>query len=102
MLKAVLSRGLPTAASTIYYPLFPDPTVERLAITARSLFNDAIIIEAFLSGVPLLDLRLICSEASDYANPIEPSVAGGEKIVSAIIKMLAEHNFKRRRTEVFI
>jgi hypothetical protein len=41
----------------------------------------------------LIDLRLVCDEAS---------VAGGEKIVGAIIKLLAENEFKRRRTEVFI
>src|SRR6266498_225084 len=57
--------------------------------------------EAFLAGVPLLDLRLICDEDADYANDIEPSVAGGEKITSAILKLIAECDFLRHRTEVF-
>jgi hypothetical protein len=102
MLKAALRRRLPTAVCTIYYPRFTDPDLKRLAVTGLSLFNDAIIIEAFQSGVPLLDLRLICNEPSDYANAIEPSVAGGEKIAGAIIRVLTEHDFSRRRTEAFI
>jgi hypothetical protein len=35
-------------------------------------------------GVDVIDLRLVCTEPSDYANPIEPSGAGGRKIAAAI------------------
>jgi hypothetical protein len=101
MLEAVLGRRLPTALCTVYYPRFPEPILQRLAVTALAVFNDCIIREAFAAGLPLLDLRLICDEAADYANPIEPSVQGGEKIASAIVRLLAEHDFRRRRTEVF-
>lgn len=44
---------------------------------------------------------LTCSEARDYANPIEPSVAGGEKIVNVIMNVLLEHDFKKPYTQVF-
>jgi hypothetical protein len=101
MLQHVLSYGLPTAVCTVYYPRLPDPMLQRLAVTALTIFNDVIIREAFLAGVPLLDLRLICDEDADYANEIEPSVAGGEKITSAILKLIAECDFLRHRTEVF-
>jgi hypothetical protein len=47
-------------------------------------------------------LPLICDEDSDYANPIEPSEAGGAKIADAIIRLVSAHNFGRRRTEVFV
>jgi hypothetical protein len=50
-----------------------------------------------VAGVPVLDLRLICNQASDYANEIEPSVLGGEKITEAILKLIAEHDFAKRR-----
>ena len=70
-----------------------DPLLQRLAVTALTIFNDVIIREAFLAGVPLLDLRLICSEDADYANEIEPSVAGGEKITGAILKLIADCDF---------
>jgi len=101
MLQHVLNHHLPTAVCSVYYPLLPDPVLQRLAVTALAIFNDVIIRQAFLAGVPLLDLRLICNEKSDYANEIEPSVAGGEKISSAILKVIAEHDFLRKRTEVF-
>lgn len=51
--------------------------------------------------MPLLDLRLICNEDEDFANPIEPSVNGGAKIAAAIAGLVAEHDFTRRRSEVF-
>jgi len=101
MLRYVLSYRLPTAVCTVYYPRLPDPMLQRLAVTALTIFNDGIIREAFLAGVPLLDLRLICNEDSDYANEIEPSVAGGEKITSAIVKLITECDFLKQRTEVF-
>lgn len=101
VLQEVLSHGLPTAVCSIYYPRLPEPLLQRLAVTALAIFNDVIIKEAFLAGVPLLDLRLICNEESDYANEIEPSVAGGAKITTAILKVIAEHDFLRQRTEVF-
>jgi hypothetical protein len=102
MLDAVLGRGLPAAACTIYYPRFPDPLVQRLAVTALAVFNDRIIREAFSRGLPLIDLRLVCDADSDYANPIEPSARGGEKIAAAISRLVAAHDFARRRTEVFV
>ena len=101
MLDQVLARTLPTSVCTIYYPRFPDPRMQRLAVTALTIFNDAIMRQAFARGLPLIDLRLVCDEDSDYANPIEPSSRGGEKIVKAIARVLAEHDFSRRRSEVF-
>jgi lysophospholipase L1-like esterase len=102
MLEHVLKSGLPTAICTIYYPRFPDPVLQRLAVTALTIFNDAIIREAFSAGIPLLDLRLICDRDEHYANPIEPSEAGGRKIAAAIIQMVREYRVESRRTEVFI
>jgi hypothetical protein len=102
MLRAVLAFKLPSAVCTVYYPNFPDPTLQRIARAALTVFNDVIICEAFEAGVPLIDLRLVCSEAVDYANAIEPSVAGGEKIAGAILRLFDEHDFGRGRTEVFI
>jgi lysophospholipase L1-like esterase len=102
MLSAALSRALPLAVCTVYYPRFPDALAQRLAVTALTVFNDAITRAAFGAGAPLIDLRLVCDEAADYANPIEPSEAGGAKIASAIVRLVSEHDFARRRTEVFV
>jgi hypothetical protein len=101
MLRAVLSLNKPTAVSTIYYPRMPDAFVQKIAVAALSTFNDVIIRQAFSAGVPLIDLRLVCDEDSDYANEIEPSEAGGGKIAKTILRLINEHDFGKRRTEVF-
>lgn len=94
MLGEVLARGLPTAVCTIYYPRFPEPALQRLAVTALTPFNDAILRSAFEAALPVLDLRLICDEDADYANPIEPSVQGGGKISRAIARLLEGGGFE--------
>jgi len=101
MLEAVLREGLPTAVCTIYYPNFPDRAFQRIAVTALSIFNDVILRRACMAGVAVLDLRLICTSPADYANPIEPSVRGGEKMAAGIVQLLKEHDFERRRTAIF-
>jgi lysophospholipase L1-like esterase len=102
MLAEVLARGLPAAICTVYYPRYPEAVLQRMAVTALTVFNDCIIRAAFAHSLPLLDLRLICTEEVDYANPIEPSARGGEKIARAIVDVV-EHGFAAEgRTEVFI
>ncbi|HLE25828.1 MAG TPA: SGNH/GDSL hydrolase family protein [Thermodesulfobacteriota bacterium] len=101
MLKTVLSCNLPTAICSIYYPRFPDPALQRVAIVGLSVFNDCIIYETFRFRLPLIDLRLICNEDRDYANEIEPSVHGGEKITDAILKVAKEFDSRKTRTVVF-
>ena len=88
MLEGVLGFGLPTAICTIYDtpPSAPD---HRIIRTALSIFNDIITRAAFSRGLPLIDLRLICDEDGDYANPIEPSVQGGAKMARAIFAFAA-------------
>jgi lysophospholipase L1-like esterase len=100
MLTEVLAHGLPTAICTIYYPRFPDPDLQKIAVTALTVFNDCITRAAFTHDIPLLDLRFVCTEEGDYADPIEPSAQGGEKIAGAIVG-LVEHGFATGRTEVF-
>ena len=83
MATAVLGAGLPAAFCTIYDtpPSSPD---HRIVRTALALFNDVITRVAFANKAGLIDLRLICDSDEDYANPIEPSVRGGDKIASAV------------------
>lgn len=102
MLDEVLARGLPTAVCTVYNPRFPDAEERRYAALGLSVFNDAILRVATRAGVPVLELRSICGDDADFANPIEPSVRGGEKMVAAIETVLAEHDFTRNRTAIFI
>ncbi|MEP6902446.1 MAG: SGNH/GDSL hydrolase family protein [Actinomycetota bacterium] len=101
MLKTVLSRNLPTAVCTIYYPNFSESFMQKIAVAALCAFNDVIIRQAILFGLPFLDLRLICSEASDYANEIEPSGKGGEKIAAKILEVVENHDFSNNSTSIY-
>lgn len=101
MLETVLSRNLPTVVCTIYHPNFIEPSLQKIAKTALSSFNDVIIRQAFSTGIPFLDLRLICSEKTDYANEIEPSSAGGRKIAAKILEAVDNHDFKSKKTSVY-
>jgi hypothetical protein len=87
MLDRVLALGLPTAVCTIYDTPSTAPD-HRIIKSALSLFNDRITRAAFRRGLPLVDLRLICNEDGDYANPIEPSVQGGDKMARAILALV--------------
>jgi lysophospholipase L1-like esterase len=89
MVDKVAATALPAALCTIYDANIPPPEGE-LVTAALSLFNDAITRAAFSRGLPLIDLRLICDDPGDYANPIEPSVQGGAKIAAAIAALAAE------------
>jgi lysophospholipase L1-like esterase len=102
MLRAVLARGLPTAVCTVYWPRFPDATFQRLAVTGLTAFNDAILRLAFARGLPVIDLRLVCDDDADYANPIEPSAMGGFKIARAIAGVVGAHDFGGGRTVVYV
>ena len=102
MLGNALAQGLPTTVCTIYDPNFGDPTEQLLTSTALALFNDVILRNAFAAGAPVLDLRLICTDKADYANEIEPSSVGGEKIARAIARVVTLHDFTRQRSEIFV
>jgi hypothetical protein len=87
MLTAVVAQGLPAAACTIY-DTPPSEPGQRVIRAALCLFNDSITRAAFSLGTAVIDLRLICTEDSDYANPIEPSAHGGRKIARAIASLV--------------
>jgi hypothetical protein len=101
MLDAIAQHRLPTAICTIYEGAIPDRQFARLARTALTALNDCITREASARGLPLVDLRVIFDSDSDYANPIEPSGAGGRKLAAAIGACVTGHDFGSRRCEVF-
>ncbi len=78
---AALGRNL--TICTIYNGALP-PAQARIARVALMAFNDVILRVAFEHHANVIDLRLICSDPADYANPIEPSGIGGRKIAQAI------------------
>lgn len=101
MLEMVSSQTLPITVCTIYYPNFSDYSFQKIATAALSAFNDAIIKQAILSRIPLIDLRLVCNEKDDYANDIEPSGKGAKKIAAKIFEIVKNHDFSTGRTSVY-
>jgi hypothetical protein len=101
MLSALLALKQPLALCTVYDPRFPEALMQRLTTTALNLFNDCILREAITHGLPVLDLRLICTEPEDYANEIEPGVPGGRKIAAGILNLFQNHDFSSTRTVVY-
>ena len=101
MLDAVLAYRLPTAVCTIYNGNFPDAAYQRLATFGVTSWDDTILRCAFERVLPVLELRLICTDAADYANPIEPSARGGDKIAAAIAALVTTHDFTHVRTQIY-
>jgi len=81
----VVSFGRDVTVCTIYNGAL-DPELARLARVALMTFNDVILRVAFAHRASVIDLRSICVDRLDYANPIEPSGTGGWKIASAIAR----------------
>ena len=92
MLRRVRLLGHPTVVCTVYDAI---PGLHPAEQTGLALFNEVILREAARAGVPVIDLRLICNEAVDYAriSPIEPSVAGGGKIARVVSRVVTDHDF---------
>jgi hypothetical protein len=88
MLDHMKELKRPTAICTIYDANYPEPRLREIANTGLTIFNDVITREAATRRLPVIDLRVIFTSAADYANPVEPSVIGGEKIAESLAKML--------------
>jgi hypothetical protein len=100
MLNVVQFRRKPVAVATIYDAV---PGLEPGLRTALVPFNDVILREAAERRLPVLDLRLVCTEPSDYAvtSAIEPSAEGSPKIVGMIAEFVLEHAPAATRTVVY-
>ena len=100
MLDKACACNLPTTVCTIYGSV---PGLGKAEVMALSVFNDIILREAFARGIPVIDLRLVCSEAEDYSelSPIEPSSVGGAKIADSISHVLKNHDFTSARSTIY-
>jgi len=100
MLEAVGKARLPTAVCTVYDTIPDLGAAEQMALAG---FNEIILREAFAAGVPVIDLRLVCDQASDYSplSSIEPSMTGGAKIAQIIAEVATTHDFQQRRSVIF-
>ena len=79
----VVRRVPNVTVCSVYNGNLPDDQAPSARV-ALMVFNDAILRVAFALRLGVIDLRLVCADPSDYANPIEPSGSGGAKIARAI------------------
>jgi hypothetical protein len=86
-IRQLVAVGRPAMVCTIYNGALPGEE-GRLARLGLALFNDVILRTAFDERLDVIELRAVCNEACDYANPIEPSGEGGRKIALAIANAL--------------
>lgn len=101
LISTLLTLDKPLMVCTVYDHVPGLPTELK---TALSLFNDVILREAIQRGLPVLDLRMICTEPRDYSavSPIEPSSAGGAKVVDRMATAMMQHDFTKRECRVYV
>jgi len=100
MIETLTGSDRRLAVCTVYDCV---PGMEGIPMTALAMFNEIILREAFIAKAPVIDLRLICSEPSDYSgiSAIEPSDMGGQKIVQAIVRLLTNHRFESKQSIIY-
>ena len=94
VIDACVARDLPLTICTIYNGNFDDRQYQRIVQVALALYNDAIIRTATEHHLNVIELRMVCSQAEDYANAIEPSSTGAAKIARAILAVINSANSK--------
>jgi len=90
-MREALALGRPMMVCTIYNGALEAEraTIARVGV---ALFNDVILRTALDLRLDVLELRAICTDPADYANPIEPSGQGGLKIARAIARAVGAAN----------
>jgi|TARA_R110002153_G_scaffold5407_2_gene25333 lysophospholipase L1-like esterase len=118
VVNALANSGHQVYLCTIYNPKFPDPFMQRKVEAGLSIFNDVILtaanelwedyqtgmptlipnkyVEGYINNIigakyPLIDLRSVCYDDECFANPIEPSEYGGDKITDEIINKVLDN-----------
>jgi len=93
VIAALMATGKPLLICTIYDKV---PGLTQELRSALSFFNDVIIQSGVAKGIPVLDLRAVCTDDADYSilSPIEPSTAGGDKIAEQIVRLVQGHSFE--------
>jgi hypothetical protein len=98
---AVLAMGRRTIVCTVYNGALQEENV-AIARVALAAFNDAILRTAAELAIDAIELRSICTEPADYANPIEPSGPGGLKIARAVAEAAGAIECEKAPARVWI
>ena len=86
-------------------------SVPNVVLLGDSIFDNGVYVrpgpdvaEQLRQDLPAgwtVTLRAVDGDPADYANPIEPSVRGGEKIAAAISAVVLGHDFRAGRAAIF-
>lgn len=100
LVSTVMRLQKPAVFCTVYDAI---PGLDAFVRVALSPFNDVILRTAFKYRAPVIDLRLVCTEDSDYSSVsvIEPSATGGAKIARLIAAVATGHDFSDGRSVVY-
>jgi hypothetical protein len=101
LLAELLALKKPLMVCTVYDAV---PGLTDALKAALGMFNDVILREAIRFGVPVLDLRMICTEASDFSqkSPIEPSSQGGAKIAEKLVAAVLAYDLTAGGCSVYL
>lgn len=92
VIDACLASKRPLTICTIYNGSFADKQYQQRAAIALTVFNDTIIQTAVARQLQVIELRQLIHQPRDYANPIEPSSHGGEKLARTLVRLATESN----------
>ena len=100
-----IGSGMPLVVCSVYNPCFGPLGVttvdQNTANVCVTLLSDACLRVATRFGLPVIDLRRVLTSAGDFANPIEPSAAGGQKMAEVIVSVVKTHPFNLGHTVVY-
>jgi hypothetical protein len=99
-LTSIVDRVPHTSVCTIYNARLPG-NEGAMARVGLMLFNDVIMRVAFERQLPVVDLRLVVVDPEDFANPLEPSSRGAEKIAKSIAAALGFVNGSAAGSRIF-
>lgn len=101
LIAAALESRLPTIICTLVPARYVDTSQQRAAATALAIFNDRILRRAFAARISIVELRLVCDEAGDYASQTLLSRTGVRKVANVARSALYEISREPGRTRVY-
>jgi len=101
MIEAVCATGTRVVVCGMYEPCFygrfgslSGGTLRRLVVRLGVMaLNHVVRGVAQRHRLPLIDLHAVFNDEFDFANPIEPSAQGGDKLSENILHVLQVHTF---------
>jgi len=100
IIESLSNQPIPKVLCTIYEPCFEQRDYQTIASTAIKFWNDVIIQTAVAHALPVLELRQIFTDPA-YANPIEPSAIGSDKLSNAILNIVQSHDFSQNQSIIY-